>query len=194
MANYSGGEYVFRHLLAVLDKILEVSCVVLLLTCVGLTAGQVFWRYVLQDPLTWSEEAARIVFIYVTFLAAAVTLRRRRMIRITVLVDSLPARWRHGLDLFSHTLVGIFLVILIVQSQVIVNAIGAHEAPATGIPMFVFYLSLPIASLAMLVYLIEQIVESIQGFRHATPVIPLHIQHAAEAEREEAALLSARGR
>lgn len=181
----------FRQVLAALDKILEVSCVVLLLACVGLTAGQVFWRYVLHDPLTWSEEAARLVFIYVTFLAAALALRRRRMLRITVLVDSLPARWRHGLDLVTHTLVGIFLVILVVQSQVIVGAIGSHEAPATGVPMFVFYLSLPVAALAMLVYLAEQIVESYQGLRAGTPVIASHHLLAASDE-EPVALASGR--
>ena len=184
----------FRQVLAVIDKILEVSCVVLLLADVGLTAGQVFWRYVLGDPLTWSEELARLVFIYVTFLSAALAMRRRRMLRITVLVDSLPARWRHGLDLVTHTLVGIFIVILIVQSQVIINGIGSHEAPATGIQLSVFYLSLPVAAVAMLVYLAEQIAESFQGFVAGTPVVPAHHVHSDVLDEEPVALAAGHGR
>ena len=40
-----------------------------------LTLAQVFWRYVLELPLQWSEEIARYCFVWVTFLGAATLMR-----------------------------------------------------------------------------------------------------------------------
>ena len=42
-----------------------------------LTLAQVFWRYVLEQPLQWSEEVARYCFVWVTFLGAATLMRLR---------------------------------------------------------------------------------------------------------------------
>jgi TRAP-type C4-dicarboxylate transport system permease small subunit len=42
-----------------------------------LTLAQVFWRYVLELPLQWSEEVARYCFVWVTFLGAAALMRQR---------------------------------------------------------------------------------------------------------------------
>jgi TRAP-type transport system small permease protein len=40
-----------------------------------LTLAQVFWRYVLELPLQWTEEIARYCFVWVTFLGAATLMR-----------------------------------------------------------------------------------------------------------------------
>jgi TRAP-type transport system small permease protein len=40
-----------------------------------LTLAQVFWRYILELPLQWSEEIARYCFVWVTFLGAATLMR-----------------------------------------------------------------------------------------------------------------------
>ena len=40
-----------------------------------LTLAQVFWRYILVQPLQWSEEIARYCFVWVTFIGAATLLR-----------------------------------------------------------------------------------------------------------------------
>ena len=34
-------------------------------------SAQVLWRYVFNDPIYWSEELARYLFVWLTFLAAA---------------------------------------------------------------------------------------------------------------------------
>lgn len=44
----------------------------LFLAIVVLTIAQVFFRFVLNDPLVWSEECARLCLIWMTFVTAAV--------------------------------------------------------------------------------------------------------------------------
>src|ERR1700722_9326398 len=53
-------------------------------------AAQVFYRYVLEAPSPWTEEMARYLFIWSTFLAAAVSVGRNDQFLIPVLVDNLP--------------------------------------------------------------------------------------------------------
>lgn len=163
-----------RNALKVLDKSLEVFCVLLLASMMFLIFGQVFWRYVLQDPLTWSEEFSRLLFTYMSFFAAAVAMRRGRALRITVLVEMLPGRVRHIIDLVTHTLSIIFLVIIIVQSKVVIDAIGYHEAPATGLQVSLFYYSLPIAAVSMIVYLILQMLDTVDDLKAGRDPVYAH--------------------
>lgn len=60
------------RLLAALERAL-ISGLMAVITL--LTLAQVFWRYVLEQPLQWSEELARYGFVWVTFLGAAVLFR-----------------------------------------------------------------------------------------------------------------------
>lgn len=39
---------------------------------VALTIAQVFFRFALNSPLVWSEELARLLLVWVTFIGAAV--------------------------------------------------------------------------------------------------------------------------
>jgi TRAP-type transport system small permease protein len=71
MSDKSGGAPLVR-LLAALERAL-ISGLMAIITL--LTLAQVFWRYVLEQPLQWSEELARYGFVWVTFLGAAVLFR-----------------------------------------------------------------------------------------------------------------------
>ena len=51
---------------------------------------QVFFRYVLEEPLPWSEELARYLFVWAALLAAAVTVGRNDKFTISILAERLP--------------------------------------------------------------------------------------------------------
>lgn len=53
--------------LVVLERLLAVLFITMVLV---LLVAQVYFRYVAQDPLLWSDEAARISLIYLTFIGA----------------------------------------------------------------------------------------------------------------------------
>lgn len=59
---------------------------------------QVASRYFLDASLIWSEEVARLLFICMVFLGAALLQRRRAHLAVTALVDLLPDRLRHLAD------------------------------------------------------------------------------------------------
>lgn len=52
---------------------------------------QVFTRYVLNDPLSWTEEVARYLYVYVVFLGASAAISDRSHVGIDFIVKALPA-------------------------------------------------------------------------------------------------------
>ncbi|MFA7505447.1 MAG: TRAP transporter small permease [Burkholderiaceae bacterium] len=50
----------------------------------------VFFRYVLQDSLTWSDEVAMLCFSWVTLLAAALLVREGGHVRVELIEAALP--------------------------------------------------------------------------------------------------------
>lgn len=46
--------------------------------------AQVFWRYFLELPLTWSEEIARYLFIIVTYIGASIAVYEKSHIEINI--------------------------------------------------------------------------------------------------------------
>lgn len=52
--------------------------------------AQFFTRYVLNDSLAWTEEIARYLLMWVTFIGAAIVMRRRTNISVEMLEHFLP--------------------------------------------------------------------------------------------------------
>jgi len=81
-------EHRFAEALTVTLEYFSMACIVLIAV---LVIAQVVLRYVFNDPLTWSEEMSRIVFIYLAYLGIGAAYGRRRHMFIDALVDVLPA-------------------------------------------------------------------------------------------------------
>ncbi|MGB0905047.1 MAG: TRAP transporter small permease [Mangrovicoccus sp.] len=67
----------------------------------GFIAAQVFWRYVLNDSLPWTEPAAVLVMGWFIFLGAAVGVREGYHLSFEVLLYVLPDRvceWLHSVS------------------------------------------------------------------------------------------------
>ena len=56
----------------------------------GIVFLQFFTRYVLNDSVAWTEEIARYLLMWVTFVGAAVAMRRRVHIAVEVFLNVLP--------------------------------------------------------------------------------------------------------
>lgn len=116
-------------------------------TLVVITA-QIVWRYVFNDSLTWTEELARYLFVWITFVGMALAIRDRTHIRVTLVVDQLPARLRRWLDMAQLALVTLFLCLLVGVGFQWVWLNTDAVTPALGMPLaYICYVALPLASL-----------------------------------------------
>jgi TRAP-type C4-dicarboxylate transport system permease small subunit len=55
---------------------------------------QVFTRFITRDPLSWTEEAARYLYVYVVFLGSSAAVTERTHVAIDFLVLQLPRAGR----------------------------------------------------------------------------------------------------
>ena len=92
--------------------------------------AQVIMRYVFSRPLTWSEEAARFIFVYVSFIGISYAYRQKGHIRMEVVVNLFPQAVRRGLEVLIN------LGTIGIQAGV--------KATATHIPMSIVYTALPL--------------------------------------------------
>lgn len=59
-----------------------------------LTLIEVFTRYVLRNPATWTLPLSSYLLLYVIYLATAYTLERGGHVGMEFVVEMLPSRWR----------------------------------------------------------------------------------------------------
>lgn len=71
--------------------------VALLAAIVVILFSSVFWRYTLNDPISWSEDAALFCMVWMTLLGAPVGLRHGGHVALEILLDMFPGPVIRGL-------------------------------------------------------------------------------------------------
>ena len=108
-------------------------------------AAGVFWRYVLGSPLVWTVELSRILFSWMIFVGAALAIRESAHIRVSLLVDLLPARVNKYLTIGYLLLMTVFLGIMVYYGVQYVRIESGSRTPALGLPQaYVWYAALPV--------------------------------------------------
>jgi|ETNmetMinimDraft_13_1059891.scaffolds.fasta_scaffold57880_2 TRAP-type C4-dicarboxylate transport system permease small subunit len=66
---------------------------------------QVFFRYFLNNPLTWPFEVTLIGFIWTTLLGACLAQRNREHVEFTLIYDLMPAKWQGKMRILANVLI-----------------------------------------------------------------------------------------
>jgi TRAP-type C4-dicarboxylate transport system permease small subunit len=141
----------------------ETLVVLLMAVMVGTIILQVYCRFVLGNPLSWSEELARYAFVWITFLGAAVAYRHGSHIIVETIVALLPGRAQLVLAWVVDALMVVALVVLLVQGLNIVEVNSNVEATMLEIPMSWVYAAVPVSAAVMLAYQVERTIRRIKG-------------------------------
>ncbi len=92
------------------------AAVLVALEAVILFAG-VISRYVFNAPLTWSDELASILFLWLAMLGAVIALRRDEHMRLTTFIGMMRPRRRAWVETLGIVVVVLFAAMLIAPSQ-----------------------------------------------------------------------------
>lgn len=125
------------------------------LACVSL---QVFFRYVLEEPLPWSEELARYLFVWAAFLAAAVTVGRNDHFSIPFFVERFSARSRVVFDALGIALGIVFALIVVSKGTAMSWRLLSALSPVLQLPQGAVYAVIPLAGLYMTVHLVVRFI------------------------------------
>jgi TRAP-type transport system small permease protein len=127
------------------------------------TFGQVVFRYVIGYSLYWSEEAARYLFVWISFLGAVLALGKGVHIGMDVIVEKLPGRVRKGVLLFSDLSVLAFLGFLTVKGTMWAMENMIQRSPALQVSMGLIFLAIPVGACLMGIVTAVRLAQRLRG-------------------------------
>ncbi len=154
----------FRKFKKALDHSLEVLVTVCMAVLVVDVVWQVFTRFILRDPSSWTEELATFLMIWVGLLGGSVALNRGAHLGIDYFMLKLPARKRLYTQVLVFSSVAVFslLVLVIGGIQLVqITLMNNQISPALELKMGYVYLALPISGFFLVFYSVELLVETI---------------------------------
>lgn len=144
------------------DHLEEFILLPILIFLVGLIFTQVIMRYCFGNSITWSEELARYLFVWLMWLGVSYAARNRTHLRITMIRDKLPpkgAYWMEFAVIIIWLCFGIFVVIKGISIVQSVAGYGQVSA-ALQLPMQYAYLGVSLGAGLMDIRLIEILVHN----------------------------------
>ena len=91
-----------------LEKALKIICGVLLVGFVALTLIQVVMRYVFGNPLSWSEQLARYMFIWMLMLYMPVIMRHGNNLGFDLIINRLSKKVQNVFWIICEMLIAAF--------------------------------------------------------------------------------------
>ncbi len=128
---------------------LAVAAFTVMFACV---IGQVVFRYFLDDPLVWSDELARYLFVWVSFLGWIIAARRRSHLVIDMAVARLGPRGRAALGALGAAAAIAFAAVLAWYGWRITLRNADVETTALVFSQGVVYAIVPAAAVAVALY------------------------------------------
>ncbi len=144
------------------DRFLQGSIILLL---AGMTISiilQVFFRYVINRPLIWPEELARMLMIWSIFLASFYALIEGGHIGLEFVMQKFPKRVARIFDIISHLLMLGFLLIMVVKGVESTIAVADEYTPTLVISTAIPYASMPASGFLMMIVVIKFLFDDIK--------------------------------
>lgn len=136
-------------------------CIVLMIVMLIVATLGVFFRYVLNNSLVWSDEICRYMFMWLVFLSASYAVAMRKQLTIELLTTYF-LKDRIGtlkiIKIMDNIICIVFsLFLIIVGYKLVINTI--EISPVLQIPMKVVYSCLPIGCLLIVVRIVETLLQ-----------------------------------
>lgn len=109
--------------------------------------------------LTWSEEVARYLLVWTTFLGATIAYRHGRHIAVSFVVEALPPLGRLIARVIAHLSAIAFFLVVIVYGLQYMSIQGFQVSASLRVPMPIIYSVIPISCAIMLFYAVIDLVD-----------------------------------
>ena len=148
---------------AIIDKALSWILIVLMSLLVIDVLWQVFSRYVLNSPSSFTEELARFLLIWVGLLGASYAAGKKMHLAVDILPGKLQGKRKNYLTIFILAATILFCLTVMVFGGIRLVAITlflGQQAAALQMPLGYIYIILPLSGLLIafyaLLYMIDE--------------------------------------
>ncbi|WBW50423.1 TRAP transporter small permease [Peptoniphilus equinus] len=137
----------------VMDKLLEIICVVVFSSMVISTTYQVVVRYVFNSPSAYSETITKYLFVWLILYSAAYVFGKREHISIGVLKNKLKGKNQQVVEILIEFIIIIFAVVVMVYGGFNVASMNMLQYDSIlGIPTGFAYSCIPISGILIIFY------------------------------------------
>ena len=156
------------------ERAFEVFCAAIFLGMIGLVFFNAFLRYVFRSSFAPSEEWARFLFIYITFIGGIEAFYRHKHIAVDMFVNMISGASRKAVDIVASLFMLAALVLLLFGGiSVVLQTLDTYSV-ATDVNMAFINGTLPVMAFAAIIIHLRDIVRLIR-----TPA-RRRVQHRAQ--------------
>lgn len=161
-----------KHISDGINKVVSyagVACfVVLIVACVT----QVFFRFVLNNSLSWTEELARYAFIWMHLMGASLLIENGGHATVTAILDTLHGSVRKAVDVLIELVILFDGAVMVYAGFYLSYASRANLSTALSVPMWCINSAVGVAGLLLMFQAIVKILvimteEKIEGGENA---------------------------
>jgi TRAP-type C4-dicarboxylate transport system permease small subunit len=137
----------------------------LLATLVLTVTAGVISRYFFNAPFVWTEELVTVLFVYISFLGAAVASARHNHVVVDLITSKAAPKTRNLIGVISNLLIMVFLAMVIIGAVILIPEMLTHTSVALNIPRTVYYLPVLASSLLIFVVHLVEIIKGVETLR-----------------------------
>jgi len=138
-----------------LNTILEKILIMILGIMVINVSWQVFSRYVLANPSSFTDELARYLMIWLGVMGTAYVSGKKLHVAIDILPDKLSPKRQVKLKKITNLIIILFATLIFVvggSKLVYLSYILGQKSAALQIPLYVVYLCIPLSGLCIVFF------------------------------------------
>jgi len=146
-----------KKVLDLIEKVVNLLVKLISVVLVFLSVMQVFTRYVINYSFSFTTEVSIYLFIWLVMLGAGVIMREKGHPAVLLFYNAVPEKGKKSLFILQTLVSALFLGVLFYQGLMMTFKMMGHKSAAAQIPMSLVYLSIPVGSFIMLLYLFENV-------------------------------------
>jgi len=169
----------FRGIDRALAWITEVPAAILVVAEIVILFSGVVSRYVFNRPLTWSDELASILFLWLAMFGAVIALRRGEHMRLTTFVGMMRPAWRSWVETLSALIVIMYVLLILSPSYEYITGQWLITTPALELHDTLRVAAIGIGVVFMMVIALVRLAERSPPAQVASAIVALAIVVAA---------------
>lgn len=147
----------YNRLVDEIAKVIDVIIAIITAAVIIITICAVFMRYVVNDPLAWSEEICLAGFAWFTFLGAGSAIRKRSVVSLDFFYELMPLKVKKIVKIITTVLCTIAYIFIVYYGFKILSTVKMTVTTALQISFATIYIAIPVGGIYSIMALIANL-------------------------------------
>lgn len=144
-------------------KIEITTSIIILVSLVLLVSIQVFNRYILKQPLSWSEELSRLIFTFLVFMGMSAATKVKAHFGIEYFKDKAGPSVHKVLEFLCVLSMVVFLVVVLKNSLRVISLSMTQKSSVMGITIGYVYFTIPLFCGGSIMHIVSNYLDYVMG-------------------------------